>query len=507
MAAWPLRFTARKVLVITGGIPYAPDAMKKPFTLPSLLCLVLVSFAKGQTIPNYPAANLALGQLSFTTNAAATTASGLNNPSAVVVDPVSRKVFVADENNNRVLRYGSAAALASGAAAEAVLGQADLTSAVNLAPPTAQSMVAPSGLFLDPQGRLWVADNGNNRVLMFTAAVGAASGAAADRVYGQATFTTSSSATTDVAMDNPVGVWIDSADRLWVADSSNNRVLRFDAITSKLSGAAANGVLGQPNFTTSASGNTAAQLYVANALAVSPTGALFVASTGNNRVVRYDNAATLADGANANVIFGQPDFTTSSTSASAVKMTGPRGLTVTSSDALWVCDTSSNRVIRFDQASTRMSGAAANGVVGQPDLVSGGFPALNAQGLKSPAYSPFVDSTGSLWVADQSNRRVVRYTPPPVVIPDLTAPLLTQIGKTPKSTASKFVKIKGRASDASGIRNVRYRVNKGPFTLATGKTSWNFKANLKKGKNTITIIATDNAGNPSLSRVIKITRK
>jgi sugar lactone lactonase YvrE len=473
---------------------------------PILTGLALVSLASGQTIPNYPVANLALGQAVFNTNSPATTPSGLNNPSAVVVDAVSLKVFVADENNNRVLRYASATALASGAAAEVVLGQANFVSSVALAPPTAQSMIAPSGLFLDPQGRLWVADNGNNRVLMFAGAVAAVSGAAADRVYGQATFTTSSSATTDAAMDNPVGVWIDGADRLWVADSSNNRVLRFDTITSKLSGAAANGVLGQPNFTTSSSGNGAAQLYEANALAISPTGALFVASTGNNRVVRFDNAAALTNGANANVIFGQPDFTTTSSSATAVKMTSPRGLTVTSSDALWVCDTLTNRVIRFDQASTRSSGAAANGVVGQPDLVSGGFTSLNAQGLNAPSRSPFVDSTGSLWVPDQSNRRVLRYAPLPVVVPDVTAPLLTQTGKTPKSTASKSIKIKGRASDASGIRNVRYRVNKSPFTLASGKTSWSFKANLKKGKNTITIIATDNNGNPSLSRVIKITR-
>ena len=484
--------------------------MKKPMnpTLTSLLAgFAFISLASGQVIPNHRAANLVLGQAGFTTNTAATTAGGLRDPSAVVVDAVSRKVFVADRNNNRVLRYGSAAALANGAAAEAVLGQADFTTAVNLAPPTAQSMVAPSGLFLDPQGRLWVADYGNNRVLMFAGALGATSGAAADRVYGQATFTANGSATTDVAMDNPVGVWIDSADRMWVADSSNNRVLRFDGVTGKLSGAAADGVLGQPDFTTNGTGNTAAQLYSANAVAVSPTGALFVASTGNNRVVRFDNAAALGNGASASVVFGQPDFTTTTSGATAVKMTSPRGLTVTSSDALWVCDTSSNRVIRFNQASTRASGAAANGVVGQPDLTSGGFTTLNAQGLNAPSYSPFVDSTGSLWVADQSNRRVLRYAPLPVVVPDVTAPLLTQIGKTPKATASKSITIKGRASDASGIRNVRYRVNQSPFTLATGKTSWSFRAKLKMGKNTITLIATDNAGNPSLSRVIKITRK
>ena len=262
---------------------------------------------------------------------------------------------------------------------------------------------------------------------------------------------------------------------------------------------------GQKRFQPSRGG--AAGIYEAKGLAVSPSGALFVASPANNRVMRFDNAAALANGANASAVFGQPDFTTTTSGVTAVKMTSPRGLTVTSNDALWVCDTSNNRVIRFDQASTRSSGAAANGVVAKPNLTTSGFTSLDARGLSSPSHSPFVDSTGSLWVPDQSNRRVLRYAPLPNAVPDVTAPILTQIGKTPKFSAKKSVKIKGRASDASGIRNVQYRVNDGPLITATGTTSWSFRSKLKKGKNTITVIATDNNDIASLKLVIKIKRK
>ena len=438
--------------------------------------LALVSLADGQTIPNHAAANLALGQTGFTTNTAATTQSGLSDPSAVVVDAVSRKVFVADGNNNRVLRYASADSLANGATAEAVLGQPNFITNAIITPPTAQSMYAPGGLFLDSLGRLWVADDRNNRVLMFVNAVTITSNTAASRVYGQSSFTGNGSATTDVSMDNPVGVWVDASDRLWVGDSSNNRILRFDDITNKASGSPANGVLGQALFTTNGSASGAAGIYEAKGLAVSPSGALFVASPANNRVMRFDNAAALANGANASAVFGQPDFTTTTSGVTAVKMTSPRGLTVTSNDALWVCDTSNNRVIRFDQASTRSSGAAANGVVGKPNLTTSGFTSLDARGLSSPSHSPFVDSTGSLWVPDQSNRRVLRYAPLPNAVPDVTA-------------------------------NVQYRVNDGPLITATGTTSWSFRSKLKKGKNTITVIATDNNDIASLKLVIKIKRK
>jgi hypothetical protein len=54
---------------------------------------------------------------------------------------------------------------------------------------------------------------------------------------------------------------------------------------------------------------------------------------------------------------------------------------------------------------------------------------------------------------------------------------------------------------------VEYRVNKGPLKLATGTTAWIFTTELLKGKNTLTILATDVDGIPSLSQVIKITRK
>ena len=45
----------------------------------------------------------------------------------MTVDPTTGKVFVADQTNNRVLRFASALVLANGAPAEAVLGQANFT--------------------------------------------------------------------------------------------------------------------------------------------------------------------------------------------------------------------------------------------------------------------------------------------------------------------------------------------------------------------------------------------
>ena len=96
---------------------------------------------------------------------------------------VSAKVFIADSNIVRVTRYSSMAAMLNGQAAEAVLGQPDfISSGVAL---TQNGMNQPNGIFVDAAGRLWVAERGNNRVTRFDKAAAKANGAAADGVLGQ----------------------------------------------------------------------------------------------------------------------------------------------------------------------------------------------------------------------------------------------------------------------------------------------------------------------------------
>ena len=58
---------------------------------------------------NDQAASFVIGQTGFGLNASSVTATGLNQPWGVVIDPVTGKVFVSDVINNRILRYPSAA--------------------------------------------------------------------------------------------------------------------------------------------------------------------------------------------------------------------------------------------------------------------------------------------------------------------------------------------------------------------------------------------------------------
>ena len=382
------------------------------------ISISLTSLVVGRPIADHSVANLVVGQADFTSSLSPfpPDASSLREPYAVVVDPLTHKVFVADLGNHRVLRYGSADALAGGAAAEAVLGKTGFTDGTYTSP-SPSNMRAPAGLCIDGGGRLWVADSENHRVLMFESASAANSGAAATRVYGQLTFTTRVAATSTVGMRFPSAVCVDAQDRMWVADANNHRVLRFDSISTKPNGAAADGVLGQPDFISLTFNTGVARFDYPTGIAVSSAGTLFVADSGNHRVLRFDLAASLGNGASASAALGQQNLTTNGSGISASQMSEPSGLALAPDDSLWVCDTGNNRVIRFDAASSQLSGTAATGVIGQPNFNTKAE-RTTAQGLKSPRYSPFVDATGSLWVSDRANHRILRFSATP--FPKLT---------------------------------------------------------------------------------------
>jgi DNA-binding beta-propeller fold protein YncE len=366
------------------------------------LISTVAAFSNGQ------GASLVLGQSDFTSSAQATTASGMYRPYGVAVDQTSGKVFVADASNNRVLRFASGTALISGAAAEGVLGQSDFTSSAQTT--TASGMLAPCDMAVDSTGRLWVVDGGNSRVLRFDGAANKPNGAAADGVLGQPNFTSSAQATTASAMYNPFGVAVDSAGHLWVADTFNRRVLRFDNAAGKPNGAAANGVLGQPDFTSDAFllSPTASTMRNPFDVAVDSNGRLWVADSVNSRVLRFEDAAGKPNGAAADGVLGQSDFTSFFSAITASGMYYPNGVAVDSAGRVWVADTYNNRVLRFDSAAGKANGASADGVLGQPNFFTSDAVAATASRMNTPE-GMAVDSAGRLWVADQNNHRVLRF--------------------------------------------------------------------------------------------------
>jgi len=474
-------------------------SVMKSRSLPILLLVsCLVALPLRAQFPTFPAADRVLGATSFTViGSAAETPAGMESPSGLAIDPFSGKLFVADLDHHRILRFPDAASLANGANAEAVFGQVNFSGISSGS--TATKLNGPEGLHVDHSGRLWVADLVNNRVLMFEgAATLPGFGATADLVLGQPNFTTVTPGTTATKMTGPSQVFVDAADNLWVADFHNNRVLKFAAVSGLANGAAATAVLGQPDFTSSAAAGSAIKMDSPAGVMVDDAGRLWVADRDNHRVLRFDNAATLGDGAAASAVLGQPDFTTTTSATTDRKMVSPLVTRIDPAGTLYVSENGNNRILLFKNAAAKANGAPADGVIGQPDFTTA------TQGVTAQKFNPSglaLDAAGRLWVSDYNSYRVLRFSP------DRFAATPATSGKVPKSTSSSKVTLKGSAADASGVAQVRFRVGKGAFQSASGTTAWTFKAKLKPGKNTIEIVMVDAVGNVSAAKRVKVTRQ
>jgi len=298
----------------TGGMKNCRHVRSAPTSSRGLRCGIALALASvgTSTLAQFStgqAADVVLGQPTFTAKFAGPAPSGFVSPSGIAVDPATGKVFVSLAGTNCVVRYVSAQAAISGNSAEAALGQPAFGS--ESSGHTRSTMDSPHGLCVDSSGRLWVADSSNNRVLGFNAAILAA-GANASVVLGQSSFTANTGGHTATTLSYPTAVAIDDSGNLWVADLLNSRMLRFNAADLGTSGAAAKVVLGQASFTENA-GYFASQNTVGSpvGLCADAEGALYVADNGALRVLRFDGAATMPDNTampNAAGVIGQPNF-------------------------------------------------------------------------------------------------------------------------------------------------------------------------------------------------------
>lgn len=256
-------------------------------------------------------------------------------------------------------------------------------------------------------------------------------GQAARLVIGQPNFTDDNYGASNILLGSPSGLayangtlWVDDANRLG-ALPSNNRVLRFSDLatyptptqdptiigsTCGVCRGVASLVLGQPDFIST--DPTLTPTGMRNPTGVATDGnILVVADTDNNRVLIWNSMPT-TNGQPANVVIGQPNFTSNGTSIppTATSLRGPEGVWL-AGGKLYVADTQDNRILIYNHVPTA-NNAAADVVVGQPNFTSFVQPDLTqnnttpaANNMQNPV-SVTTDAT-HMYVADLGQSRVL----------------------------------------------------------------------------------------------------
>lgn len=167
----------------------------------------------------------------------------------------------------------------------------------------------------------------------------------------------------------PMGVAIDSAGNVYVADSQNNRIQKFDAIGNFLA-----------TWGTAGTGN--GQFVEPSAIATDSARNVYVADTGNQRIQKFTSTgAYLGQWGSRGTGNGQFE--------------DPFGVAADNSGNVYVTDAGNNRVQKFTSAGTYLS-------------QWGGFGSGNGQ-LNDPT-GIATNRSGNVYVADTLNSRIQKFS-------------------------------------------------------------------------------------------------
>ncbi len=321
-----------------------------------------------------------------TATAATATAYPLLLVNAVAVDPAGNTfisstlncVFKLDSAGNLTLVAGTGKAGYSGDGGPAVNAQLD----------------SPRGLALDLAGNLYIADYYNQRVrIVFPN--GVITTVAGTGVAG---YSGDSGPATGAQLNSPQGVAVDSAGNLYIADSGNQRIRRVSA-NGTIATAAGTGSAGYSGDSGLA---TSAQLCNPLGVAVDAAGNLYIADTGflfqgtNGNRIRMVSTSGIITTVAGN---GAWDFSTDGGTATTAALENPYGVAVDSAGNLYIADTFTNRIRKVSAGIiTTVAGTSAQGFKGD-----GG--AATSAWLNTPV-GVAVDAAGNLYIADSQNNRV-----------------------------------------------------------------------------------------------------
>ncbi len=315
------------------------------------------------------------------------THAGLFWPAEVSVDRAGH-VYIADTRNHRIRRVDEATGLITTVAG---MGISDFSG--DGGPATEASLSQPSGVSVDGAGHLFIADSGNHRIRRVDRATGIIT-TVAGMGEEEGSFSGDGGPATQAGLNNPVGVSVDAAGNVYIADAANLRIRRIDAATgiiTTVAGTGEGGYSGDGGHSTEA-GLTPRRVFVDMA------GNLYIADTFNHRIRRVDGDTGIITTVAGT---GEEGFSGDGGPATQARIGYPGGLSVDGAGNLYIA--ADGRIRRVDGDTGVITTTAGTGEEGH---LGDGGPATQAGLSFSSGVS--VDGAGYIYIADTSNHRIRR---------------------------------------------------------------------------------------------------
>ena len=381
------------------------------------------------------------GQRGFSGDGGPATSASLNGPRRLAIDAVGN-LYISDQNNHRVRKVSPDGIITT------VAGDGQRAFSGDGGPATSASLNGPRGLAVDAASNLYIADGNNHRIRkvspdgIMTTVVG----------DGQPIFSGDDGPATSASLNSPVGIALDAAEDLYIADRDNLRIRKVaagiittvvgsgesgfsgdggpatlarlldprdvaldaegnlfiaDATNRRLRKVAPNGIIstaaGTGSFLALGDGGPAAiaELNVPTRMALDGSGNLYVTEVDSHRIRKISPEGIISTVAGD----GTPGFFGDGRLATSASLFFPRDVAVDGTGNIYIADRANNRIRRVSVAGliTTVAGNGDEGFSGD------GGPATDAA-LNLP-FGVAVDGVGNLYIADSTNRRVRKVSP------------------------------------------------------------------------------------------------
>ena len=330
-----------------------------------------------------------------------------NNPQGVAVD-FKGNVFVADTGNNviRIITSDGNINLFAGYVSS---GQPSFGWAGDGGPALGAQLHLPVGLAVDGAGDLFVADSANNAIRKITTDGNIQTIAGLGPTGGG--FSGDAAAATAANLDGPLDVAVDKSNNVYIADTNNANVRKIgsDGNINTIAGKTAivsGAVTVVFGFSGDGGAATSASLAGPAGVAVDSSGNVYIATYADNRIRKITASATN----NISTFAGNSGygFAGDGGPATSSQLSAPRGIGLDSSGNLYLADRLNNRI-------RKISGGNISTIAGNGQASFGGdFGAATSAQLSAPD-GVAVDNAGNVYISDFLNNRVRMVTPAGVI--------------------------------------------------------------------------------------------
>ncbi len=337
------------------------------------------------------------GTTGYSGDGAAATSAKIAYPYGVAIDS-SGNVYIADYFNEVIRKVtASTGDISTVAGGGTVCGGASDSVGDGCAA-TDATFNSPVGIAVDGAGNIYIADASNQIIRKVTASTGIISVVAG--TLGSSGYSGDGGLATSAKLSGPVDVAVDSSGNIYIADSTNGVIREVAASNSHIStvAGAGSGCVGQTDYVGDGCAATDAVIRLPEGVALDSSGNIYIADWGDD-LVREVSALSGDIYAVAGDLGG--GYSGDGGAATSAELNGPYRLAVDSSGDIYISDNGNNVIREVTALTGDISTVVGNHTAGY----SGDGGAATSAELHYPV-GVALDSSANLYISDSDNNRI-----------------------------------------------------------------------------------------------------